>query len=227
MKEKLSSGKIIALALLAIVVTTALTLALIDLVRNVLAVPITQLFYFLGLLLKSTPQVIFWGMLLLFLLIVAGKSVEQVGKTAPAQFDAPLRSPRRERIAVWANHIHQALRGDQYARSRLAEFLAGLVVELLAQDERVSITEIRKRLELGELDLPPEIVNYLKARFAIGTFSQPGFWQVIAARLAHLWEALLGKTNLEASALPDRLTRPELEKIILYLEDRLEVKHGD
>jgi len=227
MKEKLSSGKIIALALLAIVLTTALMLALIDLVRNVLAVPITQLFYFLGLLLKSTPQVIFWGMLLLFLLIIAGKSVEQGRKAEPEQFEAPLRSPRHERIAVWANHIHQALRGDHYARSRLAEFLASLVVELLAQDERVSISEIRKRLELGELDLPPEIVNYLKARFAIGAISQPGFLQVIKAGLSQFWDAVLGKNNLEANALPDRLTRPELEKIILYLEDRLEVKHGD
>jgi uncharacterized membrane protein len=226
-KDKLSSGKIVALALLAIVLTAALALALTDLVRKVLAEPITRLFYFIGLLLKSTPQVIFWGMVLLFLLIVAGKSVEQVHKHEPAEFNTPLPSPRRGRIAAWASHIHLALRGDHYARSRLAEFLAGLLMELLAQEERVSPTEIRKRLELGELDLPPEIQNYLKARFAMGTISQPGFWAMISAKIAHFWEPFLGKNNLEASALPDRLTRQELEKIILFLEDRLEVKHGD
>ena len=227
MKDKFSTGKIILVALLAILLATALALALIDLVRNVLAEPITELFYVIGLLAKSTPQVIFWAMLLLFLVVVAGKSVQEVSRPELPDFNAPERSPRRERIAVWANHINNALHGDRYARSRLADFLAGLVMEMFAQEERVSTTEIRKKLERGELDLPPDIENLLKARFEIGYISRPTFWQMIEERLSQFWDSVLGKNNPGSGALTDHLTRQQLERIILYLEDRLEVKHGD
>ncbi len=225
MKNKLSSGKIILLAILGILLVAALTLALTDLVRNVLAVPITHIFYFLGLLVKSTPQVIFWGLLLLFLLVVAGKSVQENRRHELPEFVATLRSPKHERIAFWANHINMALRGDHYSRTRLAEFLAGMVIELFAQEERVSTVEVRQQLEHGELDLPPEIENYLKARFTQGTITRPSFWQRVEDKLARFWNSFPGKNNLDPGVLPDHLTRQELERIIQYLEDRLEVEH--
>jgi hypothetical protein len=220
LKKELSSGKIIVLAILAIILVIALALALTDLVRNVLAGPVTRIFYFLGLLLKSTPQAIFWGMVLLFLLIVAGKSMEEVHRPVLPDFTAPVRSIKRERVAFWANQVNLALRGDHYSYTRLIEFLAGLALELDAQDERISVVEIRQRLERGELDLPLEIENYLKARANTGYVPRPGFWQRIAERLVWLWNSLPGK-KIQASGA--RFTQEELEKVIQYLEDRLEV----
>jgi hypothetical protein len=223
LKKDLSSGKIILLAILAILLATALAFALTDLVRNVLAVPVTQFFYFLGLMVKSTPQVYFWGMLLIFLLIVAGKSVQAVRKPEHPEFAAPVRSTKRERVAVWAAQVNQALRGDHYSRSRLIEFLAGLALELDAQEERISIVEIRQRIESGDLDLPPEIANFLKARLTTGYIPRPSFWRRLAEKLAHFWNSFSGKNKPEPGVLSDRLTQEELEKIIQYLEDRLEV----
>lgn len=225
MKNKLSSGTIILLAILGILLAAALTLALTDLVRNVLAVPITQLLYFLALLVKSTPQAVFWGMLLLFLLIVAGKSVQKSRRPELPEFVASIRSPKHERISSWANYINTALRGDHYSRTRLAEFLAGMVIELFAQEERVSTTEVRLQLDRGELDLPPEIENYLKARFTQDVIARPSFWQRIEDRLARFWNSFPGKNNPDPGTLPGHLTWQELERIIQYLEDRLEVEH--
>jgi len=220
LKKELSSGKMIVLAILATILVIALALALTDLVRNVLAGPVTRIFYFLGLLFKSTPQVLFWGMVLLFLLIVAGKSVEEVHRPAPPDFVAPLRPYKRERVAFWASQVNLALRGDHYSHTRLIEFLAGLALELDAQDERISVIEIRQRLERGELELPLEIENYLKARANTGYVPRPGFWQRLEERLARLWNSLPGKKNQASNR---RFTQEELEKIIQYLEDRLEV----
>jgi hypothetical protein len=220
LKKELSPGKIIILAFLGIILVIALALALTDLVRNVLAVPLTHIFYIFGLLLKSTPQVLFWGMVLLFLLIIAGKSLEEVHRPVPPDFTAPLRSYKQERVAFWASQVNLALRGDHYSHTRLIEFLAGLALEVDAQDEHISVVEIRQRLERGELDLPLEIENYLKARANTGYVPRPGFWQRLAERLARLWNALPGKKN---QAFGVRLTQEELEKIIQYLEDRLEV----
>ncbi len=225
MKNKLSSGTLILLAILGILLAAAMTLALNDLVRNVLAVPITHTLYFLGLLVKSTPQVIFWGLLLLFLLVVAGKSMQENRRPAPPEFVVPKRPSNYERIALWANHIKMALRGDHYARTRLAEFLAGMVIELFAQEERVSTTEVRLQLERGELDLPPEIENYLKARFSQGAIARPSFWQWIKDKLARFWNSFSGKNHPASGVLPEHLTRQELERIIHYLEDRLEVEN--
>jgi len=81
-EERTLSGKIIVLAILATILIIALALALTDLVRNVLAGPVTRIFYFLACSSKALPRCSF-GMVLLFLLIVAGKSVEEVHRPAP------------------------------------------------------------------------------------------------------------------------------------------------
>lgn len=223
MKKELSTGKIIGLAVLAILLAIALALALTDMVRNVLAGPITRFFYFLGLLVKSTPQALFWGLILLFLLIVAGKSMQGQRKPESTRSTAPVRLPRRERVAFWAAQVNLALRGDHYSYTRLIEFLAGLALGLDVQEERITVVEIRQRLESGELVLPLEIENYLKARVNSGYVPRPSFQQRVTGRLARFWNALLGKENQAPAAYTGRLTREELEKVIQYLEDRLEV----
>ncbi len=223
MKKELSTGKIIGLAILAIGLVTALALALTDLVRNVLAGPVTHFFYFLGLLVKSTPQSLFWGMVLLFLLIVAGKSVQEVRKPAAREYTAPRQPAKRERVAFWATHVNAALKGEQYSHARLIEFLAGLALEMDAQEEHISVAEVRQRLESGELDFPPEIENYLKMRLNTGYMPRPGFWQRVKASLARWRNWLSGQTTRATNAPGDRLTQAELERVIQYLEDRLEV----
>jgi hypothetical protein len=222
MKE-FSTGKIIGLAVLAILLAAALALALTDLVRNVLAGPVTRFLFFLGLLVKSTPQGFFWGMVLLFLLIVAGKSLQETRKPEGPEFRVPVRSSKRERVVYWAAQVNQALKGDHYSHTRLIEFLAGLALELDAQEERLSVVEIRHRLESGDLNFPLEIENYLKARLKTGYVPRPGIWKRITERLAWFWNSLTGKQTGEAGAPGGRLTRQDLEKIIEYLEDRLEV----
>ena len=223
MKKELSTGTIITLVILAIVLVTALALALTDLVRNVLAVPITQTFYFLGLLVKSTPQAVFWGMVLLFLLIVAGKSLQEVHRPETPQFTTHTRSSKRVQLGFWASQVNLALRGDQYSHTRLIELLAGMALELDERPGRISAVEIRQLLESGELELPLEIENYLKARLETGYVPRPRFWKRVAERLAWFWYSFSGKNNRAPGASGGRLTQAELEKIIQYLEDRLEV----
>jgi hypothetical protein len=225
LKKELSTGKIIVLAILAILLAIALALALTDLVRNVLAEPVTHLFYFLGLLVKSTPQVLFWGMVLLFLLIVAGKSVEEVRKPEIPDFVAPTRYTKRERVAYWAAQVNQALRGEQYSHARLIEFLARMALELDAQEEHISVVEIRQRLERGEVEFPLEIENYLKARYDPGRISRPNLWQRVKENMARLWNSLPGKKDPASRTFAGRLTQAELEKVIQYLEEQLEVSY--
>jgi hypothetical protein len=159
-------------------------------------------------------------MVLLFFLIVAGKSVEEVHRPVPPDFVPPMRPYKHDQVASWANQVNLALRGDHYWYTRLIEFLAGLALELDAQDERISVVEIRQRLESGELELPLEVENYLKARANTGYIPRPGFWQRMEERVARLWNSLPGKKNRVSGG---RFTQEELEKVIQYLEDRLEV----
>jgi hypothetical protein len=226
-RKNLSPVKIILLAILGLFLTAALALALTDLVRNLLAEPLTRLYYFFVLLVKSTPQAVFWAILLLFLLVVAGKSVQEVKTPDLPEFDTPLRSPKRERVGFWAIHINMALQGDHYSRARLAEFLSGVALDLFAQEERASVAEVRQRLDRGELDLPPEIENYLKARLASAYTPRPGLWRMAQEKLARLWNSITGKYSPGSRTLPDQFTGQELERVIQYLEDRLEIEHGN
>jgi hypothetical protein len=128
-------------------------------------------------------------------------------------------------VAYWAAQVNAALKGDQYAHARLIEFLAGLALELDAQEERISVVDVRQRLESGELAFPLEIENYLKARLNAGSVPYPAFWQRVKQRLAWFWNSLSGKKTQATGAPGDQLTQAELERVIQYLEDRLEVKH--
>ncbi len=227
MRKKLSTGRITLLSILGLFLAAVLAWALEDLVRNMLAVPLIHLYYFLALLVNSTPQAVFWGILLLVLLVVAGKSVQEAGQPELPDFGDPLRIPKRERIGFWAIHINMALQGDYYSRARLAEFLGGVAMDLFAQEERVSVNEVSLRLERGELDLPPEVENYLKARFTNTYQPRPGFWVKARDKLARFWNSFFGKSSLASKSIhSERYSERELERIIQYLEDRLEGTYG-
>jgi hypothetical protein len=186
-----------------------LTLGLRDIVRDVLALPLSYMLWFAGIIFETIPQIWFWTGLIFIVLILAMRSLNRERQPPPS---APGKSsrPARGRIDVWAERINMLLKG-RYSRHRFGYFIGKLILDVLSHEERLSFRDVERRLEQGEPDVPPIVRDYLFSRLRPAyTEARPNF----LTRLKHFF-------RLE-KPLTARLNT-ELETIVKFLEDQLEV----
>jgi hypothetical protein len=221
-RRKISARILVLLLVPSVLLVATLTLALRGWVRDVILTPLLFILWLGGLLIESTPQWVFWGVFLVMALLIlanslgAGKGSDQtVGKAEPGY-------PRRARVSFWAIQVHRQARGDSPPTSS-AEPLRRLVLEVMAFQERLSLREVEQRLESGELDVPPAILAYLQHGLTLELLYPVGLWGMLKRR----WYALIsGLTQARSPAQPSSFDG-ELESVVQFLEDRLEIKHDD
>ncbi len=147
------------LAALAVGAPVLLALLFQDFFREALIVPILYALWVIYLYVTSLPQAVLWGLFLgVSLLIVlgglggSGRIRRRAGREDE---DAP------GRVSVWAERVALARRGG-YFQKILARHLGKLAIEALARRRRLEPDEIKRRLEMDALDLPPEACAYLR-----------------------------------------------------------------
>jgi hypothetical protein len=154
----------------ALLLVALLAPLLADFVREVIAEPVLYLFFVLRLLYESIPQALLWLVFLVAALLVARRSLL---KEQPLTRGHTRSDERRERVATWAQLIHDAEQ-DDYSRWRLAHRLESVLVEALAYEQRRTPIEIRRQIERGELPLSPQLQAYLRAgRTTYNPFGEP------------------------------------------------------
>src|SRR5919202_2254215 len=151
---------LIGLLLLPVIV---LALVLQGFVRDVIVVPLFYVFWLLRLLFESISQVLLWGLFVIVVVIVAGRSLV---KRVPRLQVRPPEDRRRGRVEEWLRLIRQTNQGA-FGKWRLANALEQLAVDVLASQERLEPREIRRGLENGTLEGSPEVLAYLRARMPI------------------------------------------------------------
>ena len=188
----------IAIILLAAVV---LTFFLRGLMRENIVGPLVYLAWIGQLVFLSIPQAGIWTVFIFIGLIIALQSLTKK-RPPPSRIPLP-ETGRAKRIGSWAKSFRQADE-DFYYQWQLAQELQKLIVQALANDERVERSEIRRRLEQGTLDdMSPEVLAYLQA----GTTS-----------FAHL-------TNKKSRFGRSKQKSPldiDPAQVIQYLEDKIE-----
>ena len=228
--EKKISRRTLVLALVpGVLLVAALTLLLREWVRDVILTPILFLLWLGGLMIRSTPQWIFWGVFLVLALLILANSLI-TGKIRVQNVDrAEPERPRRAPVLFWARQIRWGARRDFSAMGN-ADPLRRLVLEAIVFQERLSLTEVEERLESGELDVPPAIRVYLQRKPAPEPFSPVSLW----GRLWQRWSDLRQQAYTLISGLvePRSYSQPfpfesELESVAQFLEDRLGVVHDD
>jgi hypothetical protein len=181
------------------------------LIRQMIIIPALYLLWLADLLIQSTPQWLFWAVLVLTALPILLKSLGTGERREARPRALAGGQPRRERVAFWAIQLRLAQRGA-YSSARFVEALKRLTLEVLAYREQVSPLQAQQQLETGELDVPREIVTYLE-RGARWTPERAGWRARLAARLAALFSPARPASDLE------------LENVVRFLEDCLEIKH--
>jgi hypothetical protein len=160
------------------------------------------------------PQVMTWAFFVAAIPVIA---IFSLIRGRPSFDEDAYVEERRQSgpVQVYARLLRQAPEGD-YFRMRLVRHLSKLALDTLEYRERLSHKEIRGALESGQIQVEPEVRQYLQAgwrkrAYETGPKSSSRSW------LSRLSEKRSGP---EYNAWYD----PATDKVIQYLERELEVE---
>ena len=168
-----------------------------EFVRDVIIIPLFRLIRFVD----DLPQDILWFFSIGVMVFFAYKSL--IHWRLPRFKDRTRKIERTGQIDAVAGLIKRSQKGGYY-REHLAQYLCDLILETLAYRERVTTDIIKERLNSGTMDVPHDILSYLKA----------GTHEVHFARKR---KGILLQTDTYGS-IPDL----DPERIVTFLENHLE-----
>jgi hypothetical protein len=195
------------LLVLVLLLTVLLTFLLRDVARDWVAMPLARALWLGNLFLGAVPQIVFWALLLMIGFVVAvrslmtrkkrSRSTDRMPEVYPGQLWTLLRWVQREPRSI-------------YFRQRLARRLIRLAADLQAYRQKRVPGRFDRRLD--DLDLPPEIRTYLEAGMTLSPSDGLG---PLSRFVRWLWP---GRTTSSLDV--------DLERVVQFLEDQLEVYHG-
>lgn len=191
---------------LVLLLTIPLTLALRDVVREGVLIPLLYVVWFGSLAFNAVPQVFFWAILLIVVLVLAVTSL--VRRKQPVQGEHRVNPGNPGQVHVWARRIHLMERGD-FSRWYVAQHLRRLILDVLAYHERLDFEQVKRYLRTGDLEVSLEVGVCLQVGLAPEYSKSRGI-------LFRLWRRLRPSTQ----ASPDL----DLESVVQFLEDRLEAE---
>jgi hypothetical protein len=196
------------LSALVLLLTALLTFLLQDIARDWVATPLARTLQLGNLVLGAVPQIFFWMLLLMIGLLVAARSLMEHKKRPPSLERARVVYPGQVRTLLrWVQRETESV----YFRQRLAYRLARLATELQAYRQKRTVEQLGQRLD--GLDAPSEIRAYLQAGMTPSSSSDLSPLSRFARWL---------RPQRTASSLDF-----DLERVVQFLEDQLEVHHGN
>jgi hypothetical protein len=194
------------LSALVLLLTVVLTFLLQDVARDWVAIPLARALRIGDLFLGAVPQIIFWTLLLVVGSLVAARSLMEHKRRLPGAERAQVVYPGQvQTLLRWVQREPEST----YFRQRLAHRLARLAIALHAYGQKR--TTERFDWQLDGLDAPPAIRAYLQA----------GLTPLSSGNLSPI-------SRLARWLRPQRAaSSPDLENAVQFLEDQLEVHHGN
>jgi hypothetical protein len=184
-----------------------LTFLLQDVVRDWVALPLALILRLVNLVLGAVPQIVFWVLLLLLGASMAVQSLMEYKKHSPsAERVQEACSGRVRALLRWV----QRERESAYFRQRLAYHLVRLATEL--QSLRQERIPGRFNWRLDGLNAPPEIQAYLEAGMTPLSWAAPN----PLSRFVRWLRPRRAGSSQES----------DLEGVVRFLEDQLEVHYG-
>jgi hypothetical protein len=193
------------LILAVLILAIPFGLLLKDLVQDVLLVEVLRVVWGMRILFESLPQLPIWLLLVFLGLLVAVRSL--LGRPRPGPLSVDEEGQNRGQISRLAGRIRRSA-GSGYYRWHLARHLRTMVLDALAYEYRLTPEEVRRRLDSGALDAPPEVLAYLYA----------GLAPVYSRSSCLLWRL----RDRLASSVQSTTIDPDLLRVVEFLEDRFE-----
>lgn len=185
-------------------------------VRENILKPLSYGLWIASLMIRGTPQVLFWSLVLLVAFVLA---VRSLSRPKPVQSETRYleqRYSRRARLRFWVRQI--MLSRDHPRASQLSESLARLAVEVLAHEQNIPAGQMITQIEKGEIDSAELIQPFMLRNIRSSLVLQRSVGEQI-----RIWfEDLLMRTPWRIQRTnPDE---PRLEKLVEYLEEQLDLQ---
>lgn len=171
---------------------------------------------------KNVPQATFWaifcGVYLVFMLhsLMSGNK-----QTVPSEEQTA--NNRVERVAFWSNQIRRMQRGN-VSRMQFAKSFSKLILDILTYNGEVDRTTYEKELRAGKLDLPNELLLYLKTQSRqLDELQSPKHMSRIKLGVTRLFSSEKPNLPQENNIPRNSLIEPNLLFSVNYLEKELEV----
>lgn len=146
------------LALTILGFTIGLAWIMRDFVRQTIVLPLADLAWTVWIGMMSVHQAIWWGLLLLAGLVVTLRSLGSLGREPVRAARPSSRTLSGSRYRFWRAGL-EAQTYSPFTRERIRHELQGLVLQVLADQNRSETEEVKARLIRGEIELPPEVAG--------------------------------------------------------------------
>jgi hypothetical protein len=181
----------------------------------VVVVPLAYLFWLIQQGVNSVDQALLSVVLLVVVSIILLTSLRLPPGTLPEHLKRRIEVQDQGRVSFWALKILLTVRGE-YTWRYLTQEMKELVMAVLAFREAMSPRDTERALEEGNLAVPPVIVSNFTHDERLEEVI-PESW------LDRLWERL--RRLVKGQKVMDEQTNQDLEKIVRYMEDQLEIKY--
>jgi hypothetical protein len=148
-----------------------------DFIRELFLYPLVYLYWSLRLVYEGIPGVVWWGIVITLLILLALSSLSRKEKRARGAVEYGGHSLSRPQ--TWMHRLKKTKHGE-YFKWQLAREVSQLALESLANKERLTLEQARESLAAGRLKLPPHIQAYLAAGALSNSF---GHYSQIEANL--------------------------------------------
>lgn len=200
-----------------------------DVIREVVVLPLSYLFWFFGLFIKSTPQLFFWIALLFISFMIAyrslaGKKRIRVDYTYGMGIDeAPDRHLVTGRVVYWRAKENLLYAGSgSYYQTTFHTAITRLLLDQLSHRYRLPASEVEKRLREGSIDVPDEVREYVLSSLTRSDQTSTGFFALLWRRVVERVRAWMAHWT---KAPQDHPVDPQFARILQYMEEELEVSH--
>lgn len=180
-----------------------------DWVRQSIVLPVTYVFWVIGLMLQSIDQAVYWGLLVTIAALITFYALWP-GSFKSDRNESSRPSNIHSRYRQWYSFFSN-LEESRFAGDNLARELVRFTVLILSYQQNLSTDEVYRQIDSGEIALPEDFITFLRRReFINKPQPKPAWLDFIHQYLPHS----------QATRPPDRLSpiEKEVESILSHIE---------
>lgn len=243
MKARLANPR--RFAVLAVILA-ALLIALLfwarPLIRELIVLPLSYLFWAVNTFFRSTPERYFWAVLLVITGLAAYRSLLRqsipVAELPAEVFESAYERPLRGQVSLWNLRVSNLYHTESaYLHSTFQQAVGKLLFDTLSHRYHLSQSEIERRLRENSLDVPAAVREYaLNSLRRLDAVRPTGFKAYLRGLARQAWSAVTGAlrpiTGGQARgrmgiSLRTQRELEQLEVVLSYMEKDLEVPNDD
>lgn len=153
-----------------IMIVGLVTLLLKDFIVNSVLIPFEQVIWACSTLIEAIPDVVWWGIFILVLLVIILKQFS--GISNDLQITVNYSDKQSDSLFTW-NKRSFFRPVNAYQRWKLERRVSELAIEILADENRTSIEHTKQNILEGKLELPAEVLKIIQSGLSPDRYIPP------------------------------------------------------